>query len=64
MTGTEVREARLAAGLTQEQLAHRAGVAFATISRIENGRGRPQAATVAVISAALERAATEGPTAR
>jgi transcriptional regulator with XRE-family HTH domain len=37
-TGTRMRDTRLAAGFTQEQLAHRAGVAVATVSRLENGR--------------------------
>lgn len=36
--GERVRRARLAAGLKQEALAYKAGVAVATLSRLENGR--------------------------
>lgn len=43
--------ARTAAGLTQEQLAHRAGLTTATLCKIERGRQEPTARTVI----ALER---------
>src|ERR1700761_2991390 len=39
-----VREARVRAGMTQEQLASRLGVAFATVNRWENGRSGMSAA--------------------
>src|SRR5580693_423562 len=39
-----VREVRVQAGLTQEQLASRLGVAFATVNRWENGRSGMSAA--------------------
>jgi len=46
---------RLAAGLSQEQLAKRAKVAVETISRLEGGKHKPQAATVAKLEAALAK---------
>jgi len=47
---------RLAAGLTQEELAERAGVSVGTISRLEGGKHKPQAATVEKLDRALARA--------
>jgi len=35
--GTKIRAARLAAGMTQKELAERSGYTFSTISRIEKG---------------------------
>jgi transcriptional regulator with XRE-family HTH domain len=46
------RERRLA-GLTQEELAERAGVAVTTISRIEEGVTEPRIPTIRKISQAL-----------
>jgi transcriptional regulator with XRE-family HTH domain len=37
-----VRESRKTAGLTQDQLAERAGVSRSTISRLERGVGKPR----------------------
>lgn len=52
--GTRVREARLAAGLKQEALAFKAGVAVATVSRLENGKtAHPREDEFARIAAAL-----------
>ncbi len=48
---------RLAAGWTQEELAERAGVSVETISRLEGGKHRPQAATVEKIDQAFKQAA-------
>lgn len=48
---------RKLADLTQAQLAKRAGVRAETISRIENGRNVPDAATVQKIDRALRKAA-------
>ncbi|MEX2672457.1 MAG: helix-turn-helix transcriptional regulator [Phycisphaeraceae bacterium] len=44
---------RLAAGLTQKELAQRAGISAETLSRIESAKHRPQAATLERIAAAL-----------
>jgi XRE family transcriptional regulator, regulator of sulfur utilization len=49
-----IRAARLAAGLTQEQLAQRAGVASVTISQIELGNRSPTLDTLMRVAAALE----------
>lgn len=40
-TAERIKRARLRAGLTQEQLAQRVGVAHATVSRWERGVSRP-----------------------
>ncbi len=50
-------EARRAAGLSQEELARRAGVRQETISRIESGKHSPTIRTVEKIDRALSRAA-------
>jgi DNA-binding XRE family transcriptional regulator len=47
---------RRAAGLTQNELAKRAGVRVETLSRLENGKHSPNVATVDKIVRALERA--------
>ncbi len=47
---------RVAAGLTQEQLADAAGVTARTISRLEAGEHKPQSATLDKIDAALTNA--------
>jgi transcriptional regulator with XRE-family HTH domain len=51
--GENVRTARTAAGLSQAQLAERAGVRRAYISRIETGNGNVKLETVATISRAV-----------
>jgi DNA-binding XRE family transcriptional regulator len=48
--------ARRAAGLSQAELARRAGVRPETLNRIERGRNTPDTATIAKISRVLERA--------
>jgi transcriptional regulator with XRE-family HTH domain len=40
--GQQIRAARIAAGLTQEQLAERAGVTDRTVRSVEKGATRPQ----------------------
>src|SRR5262245_44512147 len=53
--GTLLRRHRLAAGLTQEELAERAGVSARAVSDLERGGGRrPRLATVALLAAALD----------
>lgn len=51
--GSQLRAARLKAGLTQMELAQRAGVGQAVISRLESGQGNPTVALVADIARAL-----------
>jgi putative transcriptional regulator len=51
--GPRLRQARVAAGLTQAELAERADVADATVSRIERGRLVPSVALAKRIAAAL-----------
>ena len=52
----DLKERRLAAGLTQEELAYRAGVSWSTIQYLESGDRKAMRSTIAVIEAALERA--------
>ena len=49
-----VRAARLARGLTQAQLAHTAGVASETLSRLERGRQSPRLDHLVAVANALE----------
>lgn len=49
----KIREARLAQGLTQEQLAEKAGVSQRTVSAIERGGMDPSLKTLLVILGAL-----------
>jgi transcriptional regulator with XRE-family HTH domain len=42
MTADEIRALRVRLGLTQEQMAQRMGVSFATINRWENGKMTPR----------------------
>lgn len=48
-----VRAERLKQGLTQPQLAERAGLSRFTVSRIETGVRKPMRATVTVLALAL-----------
>ena len=52
-TADAVRDARQAAGLTQHQLADKAGVSTATVYRIEAGKHSPTRSTLRVIADAL-----------
>lgn len=47
VSGALVREARMRAGLTQRDLARRAGTAQSVVARIEQGRSDPSTATLA-----------------
>jgi transcriptional regulator with XRE-family HTH domain len=51
--GRAVRQLRVAAGLTQAELAERAGLAFETVSRVEGGREPPSLRTAISLSDAL-----------
>jgi DNA-binding XRE family transcriptional regulator len=63
--GVRLQQQRLAAGLTQKQLADASGVAQADISRIERGQGNPTAATLGALGGplgvALEYVSAEEP---
>jgi transcriptional regulator with XRE-family HTH domain len=56
MTGKELKRRRLKAGLTQAQLAYKAGTTVTTISRIETGTSSPQNLTLLAIERVLKRA--------
>ena len=47
---------RVAAGLSQKELARRAGIRVETLCRIETGKHTPSAATIAKIDGALKKA--------
>ena len=51
--GARVLQQRLAAGLTQQQLAAASGIAQADISRIERGQINPTAATLETLGGPL-----------
>lgn len=50
-----VREARLAAGLSQRELASRAGTAQSVVARVESGRTSPSSVTLARLLEAAGR---------
>lgn len=52
LSGGLLREARLRAGLTQRDLAQRAGTSQSVVARIEQGRSDPSTATLARLLAA------------
>ena len=54
MTMEDLRDLRIQAGLTQAELARRAGLRQATISAIENRRTRPHRSTIAALARALD----------
>lgn len=56
MTGKQLRKKRLAAGLTQAELAQAAGVDRGTILRWEAGKHRPRTATTKVVTMVLDKA--------
>lgn len=51
---TKIKAARIAAGLSQQALADKAGTTKQTISNIETGRSSPTLATLKKIGHALE----------
>ena len=57
--GALLRQHRLAAGLTQEQLAERAGLSVFGIQKLERGTTHPYRDTAARLTAALELAPDE-----
>ncbi|WP_448575369.1 helix-turn-helix domain-containing protein [Thermomicrobium sp.] len=52
--GQRLRLARRRAGLTQEELARRAGLTVGAYRRVERGRVHPYAGTVVALARALE----------
>jgi non-specific serine/threonine protein kinase len=52
--GAALRRRRLAAGLTQEQLAERAGLGVRTVQALEEGENRPRRETLRRLAGALE----------
>jgi len=52
-TGQRIREARKAADLTQEALAHRASVSLPTVQRLEADRNGARVSTLTALAAAL-----------
>ena len=58
--GSRLRELRLAAGLSQEQLARRVGVSWSTINRWENGKGAPSPLAREKLTPLLAEAGLEG----
>ncbi|HUF27834.1 MAG TPA: helix-turn-helix transcriptional regulator [Gemmatimonadaceae bacterium] len=53
--GALVRDARRAAGLSQRELARRAGTAQSVVARVESGRTSPSSATLARLLGAAGR---------
>jgi transcriptional regulator with XRE-family HTH domain len=54
-----LRRLREARGLTQEHVAHEAGVTMGTLSKIETGAASPAWATVVAITTALDVSLSE-----
>lgn len=52
--GARVRTARTSNGLTQEALAHQAGLAAPHLQRLERGVGNPTVATLFALADALQ----------
>lgn len=52
--GAAVRQAREQQGLTQEEVAHRAGITVGYLSQLENGRRNPSLLVMAAICEVLE----------
>lgn len=57
--GANVRAARLARGWTQEDLAHKTGLASVQVSRIERGKREVRLTTLLRLSAALDATPNE-----
>lgn len=51
--GRNIREARLAAGFTQEQLAEKVDISSSFLSRVENGASMPAVSTIGEIAEKL-----------
>ena len=53
-SGSTLREARRAAGLTQKALAERAGTTILTVKRLEHGRHEPLVGTALALARVLD----------
>jgi XRE family transcriptional regulator, regulator of sulfur utilization len=51
--GVAIKKARLKKGMTQEQLAHEAGMSLSTLARIETGAHEARISTILLIAKAL-----------
>ena len=54
LVGRNVRQRRLAASLSQEELAHRSGLSIVYVSQIENGHRNPTVATLEKLAAVFD----------
>jgi transcriptional regulator with XRE-family HTH domain len=52
--GVHLKKVRNAKGLTQEDLAYKAGISFSSLNTIENGKLNPTLATLMAISESLK----------
>jgi DNA-binding XRE family transcriptional regulator len=52
--GKNVRSIREKKGMTQEDLAHNAGISFTTVNNLENGHLNPTLATIYAIAESLK----------
>jgi transcriptional regulator with XRE-family HTH domain len=59
ITPQQIRGARAMLGLTQAELAKRAGISTTGLNNIESGTGDPKASTLTAIKSALEAAGIE-----
>jgi len=59
ITPQQIRGARAMVGLTQAELAERAGISKTGLNNIERGSADPKASTLAAIQRALEEAGVE-----
>lgn len=59
VVGRNVRQMREAAGLSQEELAHRASVHVTYLSGVENGRRNPTVMVIGRLAGALETSAAK-----
>ena len=50
----KLRRLRLEAALTQRELADKAGLAYSTVNKLENGREQPWPTTLRALAAALK----------
>ncbi len=51
--GKRLRDVRLNQGMTQEDLAHKADIAFSSVARIETGKLNTTISTIAALARAL-----------
>ena len=56
ITPQQIRGARAMLGMTQAELAHKAGISTTGLNNIEKGNADPKASTLKAIQAALEAA--------